>query len=46
MYEPRRVLEKYQQKLSELLGVDISKVKSFGQHDEVKPKKEKELTKI
>jgi len=31
MYEPRKVLEKYQKKLFDLLGVDVSKVKSLSQ---------------
>ena len=29
MYDPRRVLQKYQNKLSELLGVDVTKVKTL-----------------
>jgi hypothetical protein len=37
MYDPRRVLQKYQNKLSELLGVDVTKVKTLAQITEPQP---------
>lgn len=46
MYEPRKVLEKYQKKLFDLLGVDVSKVRSFSQVEEDKLKEEKSLNRI